>query len=111
MKVIKDLRIENNLTQKELADKLGVTNKSVWAYENGYAVPPIETLIKLADTFNCTVDYLVGREQEYTIINFNQEVLSTTEEFELVRNYRKLSARDKFVVSKLINNLIENRYE
>lgn len=104
MKFIKDLRIENNLTQKELADKLGVTNKSVWAYENSYAVPSIETLIKLADTFNCTVDYLVGREQEFG----SGRPLNTSEEFELISNYRKLSPKNKLAICNLIKNLIEN---
>lgn len=107
MKVLKDLRIEKNLTQKELADKLGVTNKSIWAYENDYAVPPIETLIKIADLFNCSVDFLIGREQDTWMSNKNQiNLLNTSEEFELIRNYRKLSTKNKIAINNLVINLI-----
>lgn len=51
------------LTQEELAKKLNGKKSLVSNYENGYSTPDIETIIKLADIFDITIDELVGRER------------------------------------------------
>ena len=61
---IKDLRIENGLTQKELAKILQSSDKNIWAYENGVASPPIDILIAYANYFGVSTDYLLGRTDE-----------------------------------------------
>lgn len=38
---IRELRLENNLTQKELAEKISSTSKNIWAYENQISIPPL----------------------------------------------------------------------
>lgn len=63
-----DLRKEKGDTQNELAKKIGTTNKVVWTYEKGRCEPSIDLLIKLADYFNVSVDYLIGRTDELGII-------------------------------------------
>lgn len=60
---LKELRLENGLTQKELAKEINTSNKNIWAYENGKAFPPPELLINIADFFEVTVDELVGHEE------------------------------------------------
>ncbi|WP_026189013.1 LexA family protein [Orenia marismortui] len=60
-KVLKKLRMEMNLTQKELADKLGITRGAIGHYEQGKRSPDNEMLAKLADFFDVSVDYLLGR--------------------------------------------------
>lgn len=91
MKKIKELREEYNLTQNELAKKINATNKSIWAYENDIANPPIDTLIKLADVFSCTIDYLVGRTDELGLVKRENNAL-TAYENELLFNFRKLNS-------------------
>ncbi len=59
---LKSLRIENKLSQKKLADILGTTNSSVCDWECGRAEPDIEMLIKIAKTFQVSVDYILGLE-------------------------------------------------
>lgn len=59
-KRIKQLRIENEYTQKELADKIGLTPKMISFYENEERVPPIDIVLKLIIIFNVTSDYLLG---------------------------------------------------
>lgn len=61
---LKELRSLKGLTQKELADKLHVSFQTVSKWENGENEPDIATLKELAALFNCSVDYLVGSEQE-----------------------------------------------
>lgn len=58
---LKQLRWENNLTQKELAEKVGISKSSIGFYENGDRIPDINTLSALADFFNVSTDYLLGR--------------------------------------------------
>lgn len=56
-----DLRIDNDLTQKQVADYL-VCNRQVYArYERGVREIPVSMLIKLADLYKTSVDYILGR--------------------------------------------------
>ncbi|WP_036085068.1 helix-turn-helix domain-containing protein [Leptospira noguchii] len=55
---IKKLRQERNWTQEELASRLGVQQKQVSAYERGVNFPSTEVLIKLAEVFDVSLDYL-----------------------------------------------------
>jgi len=59
--IIKKLREEKKLSQKDIADHLGVTRQAVNSYECGRREPDYEVLVKLADYFGVTVDYLLGR--------------------------------------------------
>lgn len=58
-----ELRKLNKLTQRQLAEYLNVTQPSYIRYENGTAEPSLENLVKLADCFDVSVDYLVGRKE------------------------------------------------
>ena len=58
---IRLLRQQHGLTQEKLANLLNGKKSLVSNYENGYSTPDIETLIKLADIFNVSLDELVGR--------------------------------------------------
>lgn len=63
---LKALRKAKNLTQKELAEEISVTHVSISGYENGNRTPDTETLQALADFFNVTTDYLLGRDEANT---------------------------------------------
>lgn len=74
---LKELRSLKGLTQKELADKLHVSFQTVSKWENGENEPDIATLKELATLFNCSVDYLVGSEQEGVVANETQPATQT----------------------------------
>lgn len=57
---IRELRLGNNLTQKELAQKLGVDFRSVSFWETERYEPNISQIIKLCALFDVTADYLLG---------------------------------------------------
>lgn len=59
--ILKKLRNEKNITQKDLAKYLGVSDRSVGYYETGQRTPPPDIIEKIADYFNVSVDYLLGR--------------------------------------------------
>ena len=58
---LKELRESKRLTQKEVAEIIGYSEISYARYEKGEREPDISTLCKLAEYFNVTVDYLIGR--------------------------------------------------
>lgn len=64
MSIIKDLRKKMGLSQKELADKLFVNQTAVSQWERGVTTPNKNTLIKLADIFGVTVDFLLGVKED-----------------------------------------------
>lgn len=60
---LKELRKGKCLNQNELALKLNVSQETISVWENGDYEPSIAQLMKLADIFNVTVDYLIGRNR------------------------------------------------
>jgi len=59
--ILRQLREEKELSQVELAKKLNITSQSLSQYELSKRMPDIEMVNRLADFFNVSVDYLLGR--------------------------------------------------
>lgn len=62
---IRNLREDNDLTQQQVADKLIINRRTYAAYENGINSMTPETLCKIADLYGTSVDYLLGRTDEF----------------------------------------------
>ena len=60
---LKALRIENGLTQKQVAERVGASVSMISSYENLTRQPPYSILIKLASLYGVTTDYLLGVER------------------------------------------------
>ena len=58
---LKDLRIEHNLSQKELGDIINMSKMAISHWESGHSEPSIAQLIYLSEYFDVSVDYLVGK--------------------------------------------------
>ena len=66
---IKNLRITNNLSQDDLAEKLYISRQAVSKWENGEATPDSDKLVQLAEIFGVSLDNLVlGKEPEKEIV-------------------------------------------
>ena len=65
--ILKKLRKRNNLTQSELGSRVGLSKAVVSKYENGLGYPTFDVLIRLADYFGVTTDYLLGVSHVHTI--------------------------------------------
>lgn len=61
---LKQLRSEKQILQKDIAKYLEVTVRTYQYYESGELEPDLEKLVKLADLFNVSTDYLLGRRSE-----------------------------------------------
>lgn len=68
--VLKQLRMESHLTQKELGNILGISESTVGMYERNKREPDFETLEAIADYFNVDMDYLTGRSDIRRAISF-----------------------------------------
>ncbi len=101
-KKIKDLRLERNLKQKEVASAISIATNTLSQFENNKGRPSLEVLTLLADFFECTVDYLIGREDDFgniTISNASAEL--PKDEQRLLSAFRTLSDIEK---EKLIDD-------
>ena len=87
---IKELRIAHSMNQVELARELSVSKQTVSNWENDNIQPSIEMLLKIADFFNVSTDYLLGNEPLKTI---NADGLSESEIAHInfiISDYKKL---------------------
>lgn len=102
--IIKNLRIENNLKQQDLARILKTTQSTIVKYEKEQLEPNINTIQLLANFFNCSTDYILGRESEDGIINFHNSPKSQIEEL-----YEKLDRQNKIMVLGYITALLQKQ--
>lgn len=77
---LRALRLAENLTQKEAARKVGVSNSMISSYENGLRQPSFEVLIKLASIYKVSTDYILGcehNENSYSLDGLTSEQTET----------------------------------
>lgn len=105
---IKQLRQEKEWTQAELGEKIGVHQKQISAYERGANIPSTEVLIKLADIFNVSLDYMASEAK-------GQSAKINIQDRELLRRFEaldNLSEQDKTLAKEILDLLIlKNKFK
>lgn len=93
---IRIMRTERRWTQAELAEKLGVHQKQVSAYERGINTPSTDVLVKLAEVFDVTLDYLAFESQgQAAPVNIqDRELLRRFEAVDALSDDEKRLAKD-----------------
>lgn len=86
---------ERNINQRQLSNTANIPTTTISGWLNANRLPDYNALIKLADFFDCTTDYLLGREDDYGIIAAGQTTVLTKDEEELLSVYRKMDANTK----------------
>ncbi len=79
-------RLRKDLNQTEMAKLLNVSKQTVSNWENGNRIADTLTLSKLADFFNCSVDYILGRSENRNGIISKANINGSNYEFELDKN-------------------------
>mgnify|MGYP002621953246 CR=1 FL=1 len=97
---LKDLRMARQISQKDFAKRLGVSQQTVASWEVGRTEPANDSLKDIADYFNVSTDYLLGRD------NFNQNTSLSNEEKNLLRGFDSLTADGKNLLIGIVNSLI-----
>jgi transcriptional regulator with XRE-family HTH domain len=96
---ITQLRKQFNLSQDELAKQISVSRTIIGNYERNTNMPSVEVVLKIAKTFNVTVDYLIGEGKMST---YDKEVIKRIEDID------KLDQDTKEHLFFLVDNIIQN---
>ncbi len=91
----KSLRKSRNLTQMELAMALKISKSCISMIEIGKNEPTANTLLRYADFFQCSTDFLLGREDDFGNVTIFPTDYQSPEEERLVQTFRKLTPSQK----------------
>ena len=106
MNKIRELRKNLGISQRELEKNISFTQSQIAKWENGINQPTLPALIELANYFNCSIDYIAGRETEEGKIIVNNEL--SEEHLKLIKNYDKLNKYARTKLLAYIDGLLEN---
>lgn len=98
---------EKNLSQKQLSEHTGIPASSIasW-FGKQSSSPSIEAVVKIADYFGCTIDYLVGRESEDGVIVVSESNEYTQNEKDLIEVFRQLSVRQQYAALGFMKGML-----
>ena len=104
--ILEELRKDRKMTQKELSEVIYVNTGTISNYENDRYLPDIEKLIMLADYFNVTIDYLLGRAS-YNLNpdTFEKPIDTTTTIGSFLKDFIALSANRQSIILGIVNDM------
>ena len=102
---LKALRMRRGMSQQQLASVIQVSQQSINKYENHDVEPNIETLCAIADLFEVSVDYLIGRTDIERKIESTSFCELNQNEMKLIENWRSLCPNDKETLFHLSSRL------
>ena len=114
---LKKLRAIQKLTQKQLAEKINVTNVSISGYESGNRFPDTDTLQRLADYFEVSTDYLLGRTDEpkglvgFEFMKTFKEMVKRRNKLDMIKEKRDLTENELDEYKILSNYMHDNSSE
>lgn len=101
--IIRELRKKQNISMKELGLSIGVSESTVSLYENGKRQPDYDTLIRIADYFNVSTDYLLG----HTCTQNESNDIFIDGEKQLIKKYRLLDQHGQKAVNSVLDVELE----
>jgi len=110
LETILSLIKENDITEKELLKQCGINTSFLTDWKNGRIKnPSFDKLVKIAQYFNVSLDYLTGRTGNPDIINNNYELNISEEESELLEDFRLLDKYEQNIILGKISEIIYNK--
>lgn len=97
---LKELRKEQNMTQEQLGEKVGTTNKTVSKWENGNYMPPIDVLLLLSDIYNISINEILSGRR------LNNDEYKQNAEDNMKSALEKLSVKEKRISRIFISFLL-----
>ena len=98
---LKELREQKGLSRIEVSESIGIKTRTYLSYENFEREPNSEMLILLADFFDVTVDYLIGRSETQTA-----HLVTNAEQEQLLADYNKLNTHGKKKILDYLSDII-----
>ena len=107
---LKELRKNKGVSQEQVAKDLNISMRAYQNYEYGQREPNIEMILKLAEYYDVTTDYLLGKESPsadpFENLKFTAEM-----EKEANEDYQKLTQQEKAVIAKIVKALADSHKE
>lgn len=104
--VIRKLRLEKSMGQKELSELMGVGRNAVSMWESGVRYPSREKMEKLAELFNVDLDYMYGKSPIRNKVTFddhdNLNVFVTPDEMRLIQAYNIADSDTQKTIDRLL---------
>lgn len=97
---LKDLRVARKISQKDFDKRLGVSQQTVASWEVGRTEPANEALKNIADYFNVSTDYLLGRD------NLNRITPLSSEQKKLLKDFDSLNSDGRNTLCTVLNALL-----
>ena len=105
---LKSLRLEAKITQKEISDKLKISQPSYAQWEKGIRVPNIERLQEISKILNTSTDYLLGNTENKNSTKFEddlEESLNTARAF----SGKPISEHDREVMREILTEMFKDK--
>lgn len=100
LKRIRDLREDSDLTQKEVGKQLNMSQSQYQKYESGLVTPPISILMAIAEFYDVSLDYLLGRTNYKKVVQAETMSLKNNR---LTEYFNRLSLEDQdFIMGKMV---------
>lgn len=99
---------DRNMSFNALSKSTGIPQSTISGWINRGNRPNLDDIIKIADFFGCTIDYLIGREKEdgMIIISNNSAIEFSAEEINLMHSFRKLTTRRQYKLLGYLEGLL-----
>ena len=109
---LRQLREEAGVSMNQLSRALEVSNAAICKWENGNAEPKVTYLIKLSEFFECSVDYLVGKTNDFDQAHQTESsfaIKMTNKEKNFINTFRELSPKMQNIFQQAITACIEDK--
>ena len=103
---LKQLRTSKKMLQKDVASLLGIDRTTYAKYESGASEPNHETLLKLAEIFGVSTDYILGRDEKKPTV---QDDGLTEGERALMKQFRQLTPEQQDMVLRMVQAAADNQ--
>ena len=102
------LRKSSGLTQEEFAKKIGVSRSAIGNYEKGVRRPDFETTEAIADYFNVSLGYLMGRDESDKELydRYREQLFAREKEKKIIELYRKLNTEGQQKAQAYLEDLV-----
>ncbi|MED2749530.1 helix-turn-helix transcriptional regulator [Bacillus thuringiensis] len=104
---LKALRLEKKSTQQDVADFLKVAKSNISRFESGKQTPSRETVTKLAQYFNVTVDYMLGLS-EYPNLDHLQSTQVKKQFLHLLSRIEKLNTEQQKMILTMLDSVVDS---
>ncbi len=106
---LKELREEKNLTQNDVAQAIHTSQRNIGRWENGENEPTSNFIIRLADFFQCSTDYLLGRADDFGNVTVLSDHPVSPKEQALLKDFRSLSEQERLQAADYVQYLTKKK--